>query len=348
MSLNKSLLMRRLLFLFLIACWLPTWAQVEQIVERLPLDSAGTKRVLAVDRYLTARYQNTSKYDTAYYARPSQSFMVRARMNVSGSEISTTGVRNGEPFNNHLVTNNRISTSFGLSYRGLSVSFSLTPDKLRGKDHSNELNLSSYNNRYGIDVAYVDSKEYFGWTDIGGQRHEFPSGIVETRLMNANAYYAFSHRRFSYPAALTQSYIQQRSAGSWLLALSLMGGQLEANASPELGNPAFTLHIANLGIGGGYGYNWVLPHRWMIHASALPTVVVASSSRLVTKDREERLGYSFPELILTGRVAFVHEFNDQHFASLTYVNYNTIHGTTETLRLSHTKWRLRVSYGFRF
>ena len=348
MSLNKFLLMRCLLFLFLFSCWLPVSAQVEQIVGRLPLDSVGAERVLAVDRYLTARYQNTAKYDTAYYARPSQAFMVRARMNVSGSEISTTGVRNGEPFNNQLVTNNRISTSFGISYRGLSISFSLTPDKLKGTDHSNEFNLSSYSNRYGIDVAYMDSKDYFGWTDIGGQRHEFPSGVVETRLMNANAYYAFSHRRFSYPAALTQSYIQQCSAGSWLLALSLIGGQLEAKASPELGNPAVTLHIANFGVGGGYGYNWVFPHRWMIHASALPTAVVASSSRLVTDDREERLGYSFPELILTGRVAFVHEFNDQHFASLTYVNYNTIHGTTETLRLSHAKWRLRVSYGFRF
>ena len=337
--------------IFLLSCLVSVVAvkaQIERVVERLPLDSTRAERILAIDKALADRYQQTGSYDTAYLTRPQYAFTVKARMNVSGNEIATKGQRNGDPFNTRLQSPNNLSTSFGITYRGLSASFSVNPDKLSGKNHNTELNVTAYANRYGVDVAYMDSKEYSGLTDIGGSTHEFPSDIVQTRLLNISAYYAFNHRRFSYPAALTQSYIQRRSAGSWMVAMSLIGGQLKAQSSADLGNPAFTMHLADLGIGGGYGYNWVLPHDWLIHASALPTVVVASANRLETDSENLKLSYAFPELILTGRVAFLHYFNDRHFVNLTYVVYHTIRGSSQDLRLSHTKWRLRISYGFRF
>lgn len=40
------------------------------------------------------------------------------------------------------------------------------------------------------------------------------------QVLNLTGYYTFNHRRFSYPAAFTQSYIQRRSAGSWLAGIS--------------------------------------------------------------------------------------------------------------------------------
>ncbi len=341
-------MLRRILTLSYFVSAVVAQAQIERVVERLPLDSTRAERILAIDKALADRYQQTGSYDTMYLTRPQYSFTVKARMNVSGNTIDTKGQRDGKPFNNHLRTPNSISTSFGISYRGLSASIGVNPDKLSGKNHNTELNVTAYTNRYGVEVAYMDSKEYSGWTDIGGTQHEFPSDIVQTRLLNVSAYYAFNYRRFSYPAALTQSYIQRRSAGCWMLALSLMGGQLKAQSSTDLGNPAFTMHLADLGIGGGYGYNWVLPHSWLIHASALPTVVVASANRLETESEELKLSHVFPELILTGRVAFLHYFNDRHFANLTYVVYHTVRGSSQDLRLSHTKWRLRLSYGFRF
>ena len=36
----------------------------------------------------------------------------------------------------------------------------------------------------------------------------------------------------------------------------------------------FSIAAIYRGIGGGYGYNWVLGHRWLLHFSMLPTFVV--------------------------------------------------------------------------
>ena len=35
-------------------------------------------------------------------------------------------------------------------------------------------------------------------------------------------------------------------------------------------------HGGLAGIGGGYGYNLVLPHQWLVHLSSLPTFIIFS------------------------------------------------------------------------
>ena len=52
------------------------------------------------------------------------------------------------------------------------------------------------------------------------ERVELPEDMLAVKTLNVNAYYAFDSSRFSYPAAFSQSYIQRRSAGSFLLAFS--------------------------------------------------------------------------------------------------------------------------------
>ena len=53
------------------------------------------------------------------------------------------------------------------------------------------------------------------------ERIDLPEGILQVKTLNVNAFYVFNYRRFSYPAAFSQSYIQRRSAGSFLLAIRL-------------------------------------------------------------------------------------------------------------------------------
>lgn len=299
-----------------------------------------------VDSIMAVKYQKTGTYDTLYLARPKQRFTARLRMNVSGSSINTKGHYKEMPFDSHLKTPNRITTSIGLAYRGIGLSISVNPAKLKGESHTTEFNFNYYANRYGVEVSYQNSKDFSGWTTASGEQREFPADLMQSKILNLSAYYAFNYRKFSYPAAFTQSYIQRRSAGSWMLALSFLSGTLDASGIPDLGS--FKLSMGNIGIGGGYGYNWVINSHWMVHASALPTIVVGSFNYLTIGGSKERVSYSFPELILTERVAILYQFHKNHFAGLTFVAYNTIHGTTKKLRLSHNKWRLRITYGIRF
>ena len=185
----------------------------------------STKGVLAkVDSALSARYYRKGAIDTAYVVRPETKWTVRARLNVSGANIETKGTENGSPFKSEMEADKKTTLSVGVTYLGVSLNVALNPAKLMGKYHDYELNLNCYGRRFGFDVAYQDAKNFTGWYDQKGMgRITLPDGVLSVKTLNVNAFYVFNNRRFSYPAAFSQSYIQRRSAGSFLLAASGQG-----------------------------------------------------------------------------------------------------------------------------
>ncbi len=321
-------------------------AQVDVLLHYLNIDSTKVGQSLIKADSLWTDHYLQCKYDTLYMQRPRQPLMVRARMNFSGSSIGVMGEYYGSTIESELRTPGRITLSLGLAYRGISLSFSVNPAKWKGTNHSSEFNINSYGNRYGFEATYQDNKSYLGWSELNGVYSNVSSDVVATRIFNASGYYAFNGRRFSYPAAFSQSYVQRRSAGSWMLAASVMWGVLNAKPGGEMQD--FSFRLGNIGIGGGYGYNWVVGKHWLLHASALPTIVVGSFNKLIVENEKQRIPYRFPEFIFTGRVAGVYQIRENQFLSLTYVHYHTIHGSSKELRLLHQKWRLRFTYGFRF
>ena len=110
-------------------------------------------------------------------------------------------------------------------------------------------------------------------TDFGG---------LTSTIKGFNVYYIFNHRRFSYPAAFSQSTIQRRSAGSPLLgigytqhSLDVNWGELNKVISNRLGslvpaNPIDStlmfseVKYIDVSISGGYAYNWVFARNWVL------------------------------------------------------------------------------------
>ena len=315
------------------------------LMDQYGIDSIRNLRDL--DNLFAVHYQKKGHYDTLYLARPTQRFTARARMNVSGSGLTTEGVYHGMEYVNHLNTPNRITTSIAFAYRGIGIALSFNPAKLKGGSNTNEFYINYYTNRFGVELALVNSKDYSGWCSQLGNTIEISSDMLKTRTLNISGYYAFNHHKFSYPAAFTQSYIQRRSAGSWMLAAAWMSGNIETITSIH-GSEQMKLHYGSFGIGGGYGYNWVIGKHWMLHGSALPTLAVLSFNNLHVGGEKEKIPYTFPEFIFTERVAAIYQVRHNQFASLTFVAYHSLHGSKQSIRLTHTKWRLRVSYGFRF
>lgn len=314
---------------------------------RADSSSAGAvERVkYVVDRVLDLRDSHRrSRADTAYLMRTPGRLRLKLTFNGYGSDIKTRGSGGGSGFESRLKAQNKYTTSVSASYRGLSLSVAFNPAKLAGRNKDYELNLNAYGNRLGADVIFQSAKTYEGTVTAGGQRHDVPVGGVSQDMLTLDAYYVFSGRRFSFPAAFTQSWIQRRSHGSFMLGLSFMGGRISADYGDVLGSGSARLGIACGAVGAGYAYNWVIKGRWLLHLSALPQLVVFNRCRLTTPDGSERMPYRFPNVIAVGRLAVVRHFG-RYFAGVNSV-VNTSHiGDSNELSLGSTKWRARLFVG---
>ncbi len=308
------------------------------------------------DSLLAAKY-NKKTFDTAYIARPDARWTVKLRGNVSSAAIHTKTLVEGVEHQTEVMSEVRGTLSVAVSYRGVGLGFAVNPAKLAGKSEDYEFNLNSYSNRYGFDVVYLSSKTYHGHTDQGGERMDIPKGLISQKALNLNFYYAFNHRKFSFPAAFSQSYIQRRSAGSWLIGASFDGSKTEVSADEE--HPSLrpiTIRLNELAIGGGYGYNLVLGKHWLFHLSALPTITVYSHDYTKTQETDDggetvttrnSMKYHFPSAIITGRGAALYSWRNK-FAGATMVFNCSVAGSKEQLQLKRDKWRVRMFFGFRF
>ena len=294
-----------------------------------------------IDSLLSRRYYK-GDLDTTYIVRPQTKWTVTARFNVSGAKIEAEGMDNGQHFKSEMEADRKATLSVGVSYLGFSLSAALNPAKLMGKYRDFELNFNSYGRRFGFDVIYQDAKNFTGWHDHEGmERIELPDGMLKVRTLNVNAYYAFNSRRFSYPAAFSQSYIQRRSAGSFLLAASGMRQHATLDWDQEM-----QLKMTNIALGAGYGYNYVPSQGWLLHLSALPTFIVYSNTSMTFGDTRVPLHYHFPEVIITGRGAVVRHWGNKFLGLSMVFNFTNI-GHEENLTLHNTKWRIRTFFGIR-
>ena len=301
-----------------------------------------------VDSILAVKYQKKGTYDTLYLARPTNRFTLKARMNLSGSGISTGGNWQGQDVKTKLSSDLRFTTSLSFGYRGFSLGISFNPFKWVGKNTNTELGFNMYNNQWGFDFSYQRAKSHNGWVNVNGKRNDINSSTVTSNVFLATGYYAFNHRRFSYPAVFTQSYIQRRSAGSWMLSASLLAGNLEATKDTELGNPAVKLRLGYIGLGGGYAYNWVITPQWMVHGSFLPNLVIGSFNSMTIDGHKEKISFAFPQFLMTERAAVMYCFRYNMFTGLSFVAHHTLLANAGDLRLNYYRWRLELSYGLLF
>ncbi len=314
------------------------------LTDEVAAQSRRQQRRAHVDSALVARYyRDKGDIDTAYITRPTTKWTVVTRFNVSGAKIEAEGLENGQHFKSEMNANMKSTLSVGVSYLGLSLSAALNPAKLAGRYSDYELNFNSYGKRFGFDFIYQDAHNFTGWHDNEGmERIELPADMLSVKTLNMNAFYVFNGRRFSYPAAFSQNYIQRKSAGSFLLAASGQGQHATLKWEQEM-----QLKMTNIGIGAGYGYNYVPSKGWLLHISALPTFIVYSNTSMTFGETSVPLHYHFPEVIITGRGAIVHQWSNKFLGLSMVYNFTNI-GHEESLAVHNTKWRIRTFLGLRF
>ena len=303
------------------------------------------------DSLLAANYHKV-KYDTAYIGRPDARWTIKYRGNMSGADMRTTSVTDGVQNRSRVTADCRGTLSMAVAYRGLGLGVAVNPAKFAGKCKDFEYNLNSYSNRYGFDVVFLSSKTYHGYKAADVERIDIHKGQISQNALNLNFYYAFNYRRFSFPAAFSQSYIQKRSTGSWMIGASFDGSKTELSD--------MTIRLNEFAVGAGYAYNLVIARHWLCHLSALPTMTIYShdyTKTLTSADEDNApsatstmrhdMKYHFPSAIITGRAAAVYSWRNK-FAGATAVYNYSVAGDEDHLQVRRNKWRVRMFFGFRF
>lgn len=334
--------MRLRLWIILLCCPLCCTAQTER---RDSIRARVHRRMEWLNNLLIEK-KKLVNYDTAYIQRPKQNLTLKLRTNVSGAAVHVNSDTEELKGKTNLSTDHKATISVGANYLGITAGIALNPAALSGKNNDYELNLNAYGNRFGFDVVYQSSQTLSGDILFNGKQFFLGKGVMNMRTLNINGYYALSGSRFSYPAAFTQSYIQRRSAGSWLLGFSFLGGSFKTTDQKTEDMPTYRIYLGHFGIGGGYGYNLVLKHGWLIHVSALPTLLIANNNNVKSNGVRRDMKTKFPEVILAERAAVVHNFGEKYFFGATLVMNNSILDNAD-MDIRHRKWRTRIFFGYR-
>ena len=301
-----------------------------------------------VDSVLSARYYKTP-YDTNYVVRPEGRLTLKVRLNQTGNDFHAKGTVNDIYSKADLHTSHKTTMSIGASYRGISAALAINPAKMSGAYKDYEFNLNYYSSRLSLDFSYQRSESLAGDISFNDNTGRLESGEATMKVLNLAGYYTFNHRRFSFPAAFTQSYIQRRSAGSWLAGISYQGGSIETTDALLARNPLAPetrIYVGHFGIGGGYGYNWVLGRGWLLHFSMLPTFVVYNRNNMTVRgERKEAQRMRF-NMIFNERAAIVYSFSPRYFAGATLVMNNSVFDD-DVVVVNQNKWRARGFFGLR-
>ena len=299
---------------------------------------------------LSNKYYST-KYDTNYVVRPKEKWLIRLLGNYAGNYIHAKGTVNDVYSKYDLHTRRNTSVSLEVNYCDLAVALSLNPDKIKGIYDDYELNLEYHGNMISIDFNYLRATSLTGDIKLGNIDHLDEEGL-RMNVVNASAYYIFNHRKFSYPAALFQNYYQRRSAGSWLAGLSVQAGSIKTTEELKERSPlAPEVHLkfANVALGGGYGYNLVLGQRsqWLLHLSAIPSVVVYKHNRLTVNNDEKKDHSLCFNMLFNERVSVVYHFSPRYNVGASLIMSNSIYNSDD-IKINQNKWLARAFLGMRF
>ena len=297
-----------------------------------------------IESALRTNYEKVN-YDTLYLKRPDSRLTLKMRANISGYYQHSKFNENGNRYNAKLNTDTRGTVSVAATYYGITAGVALNPARLSGKNKDMEFNINAYGHRFGLEANYQESKTLSGDIRQNENRFDLEKGDVRYNMFTLTGYYAFNHKRFSYPAAFTQSYIQKRSAGSWLVGATYQGGKIKTtdDAPAEWGKTSTTMHT--FAIGGGYGYNFVTG-KWLFHASAQPTLIVFNDIDIEENGIKRDGKTHFPEVITNTRAAIVYNFSQKYFAGSTFLFNTTLLGDNDDYT-QQTKWRARAFVGVR-
>ncbi len=355
--------------------------------------SAALRLMHRVDSVLSRRQSDgNADLDTVYVTMSPERMRLQLNAEFSGINVTTTSPADSSRTSRmELNSGLRTTMSIGISYRDLSAGFTVVPAGVLGHgDTDMEFSLANYGNRLGFSLLYRTTDTFEGSayqldkepsTDVGAailsalmpglnpsgsdsasaiklNEMEIPRGLLTQRLAQIDGYYVFNHRRFSYPAAFNVSRTQHKSAGSLLLGVSLLDNRLNIDWHTEMNDTVQSLtnrtRLIHVAIGAGYGRNIVTRHKWLLHYSIIPELIVYAKSRsnwtvsdgVQTVQQSSSMKYQFPRFITVMRLSAI-KFHKRFYYGMTANVRNTDVGNATSLQIGNTWWQSQLLCGVR-
>lgn len=185
----------------------------------------------------------------------------------------------------------KVGPYFG--YKWFFFGWGIDPTNFSNKHKTNKtvFEFSLYTSMICCDIFYRRTGEDFrlvnakGFGDAGEQVKDQDFSGMKVNITGIDLYYIFNHRRFSYPAAFSQTTIQRRSQGTWKVGiaytkhdwtynyLELPDEILENKEYPMSEDLQFNkILYQDYSVSIGYAYNWVFARNWLLSVSFSPAL----------------------------------------------------------------------------
>ena len=231
--------------------------------------------------------------------------------------------------------------SLSLAYRGWGLSYTRSFEKYV----DNEFSFSTCGQKYGAELRYQYTRSYTGTleSNLDSQNDiEIQPEDISQEVYYANFYYVFNSKRFSLPAALLQTVVQRRSAGSWLAAINFQRSILRFH---EL--PFNKVTSTKLSLGGGYAYNWAFAgEHCLIHASFMPMVNIYNHNSVYSIEGKKGASES---ISVNGKFQLGFVYNvSRYVMGTSNVYYLSWYNLPDYMDVVGLNWSSRVFIGVRF
>ncbi len=229
----------------------------------------------------------------------------------------------------------------------------------KSKKKKTEMALNIYSSKFGVDLFYRKTGSDFKLRSTDGFNltlplHDTDFDGLQSHIFGLNTYWIFNHKRFSYPAAYSQSTNQRRSAGSFMAGFSYsrhkisfdpdrLPDEVRINLKDDLLFRKIKYSDYSLSI--GYGYNWVFAKNCLANLSLTPAIAYKKAK---TDDTPNKHNHWMEDLNfdLITRAGVVYN-NSKYFAGASLVTH-TYDYRKKTFSLTNSFATLRVYVGFNF
>lgn len=268
----------------------------------------------SIGHTLAGFVRNFSEVDTAYIEPQHYNFTLMLQ-NTNTYEAYTIRTPQGNNIKFSPEMTVRLGPYFGWRWAFLGYTFDLSHFSNNKKQ---EFDLSIYSSQLGIDLFYRKTGN-----DYVIRSFKLDEDVVATSLDGTdfsgisasikgfNLYYIFNHKKFSYPAAFSQSTVQRRSCGSaiagigytrhsltvdWNKLYNVVALKMGVDVADKYLDSNLTfgkIEYTDVSLSGGYGYNWVFAHNWLFASS----LAFAVGYKQTIGDVDNR-GFSFRDFSL--------------------------------------------------
>lgn len=302
-----------------------------------------------VDNRLYNSYHKT-KVDTAYILIPEQRWRFSTAATGSINMLQLSHIQDGAGFQLKLHSAPTYSQDFSVAWHGLSVAAGINPawffPSLKNNDQAYSISFSG--NMFGM-VATMRLTNSLQGEVISlpdSTVTKIPAGNAKDLTASFDAYYAFNGKRFSMPAAFSQSQIQKKKAGSVLLSASLRSSISGISPLDPFLPDSTAVRSHMLSLGGGYGQNFVTPHHWLLHISFVSNLTLLQYTKLTEGNNQQRMKQTFPDFVNILQVAALH-WTDRWFFGAYATARASIYGDIKRYEFNNARLYASVFIGYR-